>query len=207
MVRVRAPDEQAEAAEDVTACRFGAGPEPEYREGPAFFVLDVAREPWMVSAEIGDEAFIALALPATGTAEQTEDRTARAERQTPRGVDGPEDLWQRRAVAIDVERHRLTLTDELVAAAVKPVGIVLETMPEPGLGNWSAPLEFLHEAIDAIALLVVDVWNEGAHHPGEEEPAEARRRIGRQVDVAQGDASGRGDRPGMPNLQLGQEHA
>ena len=206
MVRVGAANELAETPEDVAPGRLGAWPEPEHGKGPALFVFELAREPRVITAEIGDEALVALALPAPGAPEKPEDRTPRPERESSRGVHRAEDLRQGRAVTIDVERQRFAHPDELVAAAVEAVRVVLEAVAKPGLGDRPTALEFLHQAVDSVALLVLDVRSEGADHAGEKEATEAGRGLGRQVDVAQSDAPGRGDRPGMPDLQLGQEH-
>ena len=43
-------------------------------------------------------------------------------------------------------------------------------------------------------------------HRAEQQPAEAGQRIDRQHEVAEGDAPGRGDRAGVPHLQLGEQH-
>lgn len=82
-------------------------------------------------------------------------------------------------MTVDVEREHLALTDKFVPTAVEAVRVVLESVAKTWLGDRPSPLEFLHQAVDSVALLVLDMGSEGADHPGKKEATEARRGLGR----------------------------
>ncbi|GAC1308345.1 MAG: hypothetical protein NVSMB16_04640 [Acidimicrobiales bacterium] len=107
---------------------------------------------------------------------------------------------------VDLEVHALPVAKELVAAPVQPHCVVLKTVPETRLDDPPTPLDIVDQKVEAIAEIIVEARRKRAHEAGEQQSPRTRRRLGREVQLAQCDPSCRGDRSGMADLKLGQEH-
>ena len=107
---------------------------------------------------------------------------------------------------IELERQLLAVADELVAIAVQPDPIGLETMPQAGLRDPLTLLELMGQANEIAVEVRVDQVDEGGDDPTEQQAAEAGWRGGRQHRDAEGDPAGGRDRARVEHFQLGQDH-
>ncbi|GAC1539411.1 MAG: hypothetical protein NVS3B12_25580 [Acidimicrobiales bacterium] len=107
---------------------------------------------------------------------------------------------------IDLEVDAVLVTQELVAAAVQPDRILLEPVAKTRLDDPPPSLDVVEQQVEAVAKVIVEPGSERAHEAREQESTGTRRWLGREEQLAQCDAPGRGDGSGVANLQLGQEH-
>ena len=121
-------------------------------------------------------------------------------------VDRAEHLGEIAARGAEVELHLVALADQLVAAVREPVPVDLEAVAQARLHDAVALLDLADEPGDVAEQVVVDTADVVGDHGTEQEPAEAGRRIDRQHQVAERDPPGRHRRPGVEDLQLGQQH-
>ncbi|GAC1535561.1 MAG: hypothetical protein NVS3B12_17640 [Acidimicrobiales bacterium] len=109
-------------------------------------------------------------------------------------------------MVIDLEVDALPVAVELVAAPVQPHGVLLKSVPQARLDDPLAPFDVVEQQVKAVAEIIVEARRERAHQPGEQQSSSTRRRIGREVQLAQCDPPCGGNRSGVANLKLGQEH-
>ncbi len=86
------------------------------------------------------------------------------------------------------------------------VPIDLEAVPQSGLDDAFAALDLADQAVDVGDEFVVDAGQVRRDDRAEQQPAEARRRVDRQHHVAEGDAARRHGGPGVPDLELSEQH-
>ena len=94
---------------------------------------------------------------------------------------------------VDLQLQRLTPADQPVAAAVEPVHVGLEPVPQAGLGDVAAALQIPQQVLDAVAHVVVQTAHSRGHDAGQQQAAEAGGGLGRQPQVPERDAPGGGD--------------
>ena len=111
-----------------------------------------------------------------------------------------------RPLAVDLERQRLPLAVQPVNAALQADPVDLEPVPQPGLGDLVAGVELAGQPVEVVEHLGVERPDVGRHDAAEQDAAEPRGRRDGQVAVAERQASGRRDRPGVEDLQLGENH-
>ena len=70
-----------------------------------------------------------------------------------------------------------------------------------------APFEVVDQDVELVAQVVVEPVDAAGHDPGQQDAAEAGRRLGRQPKVAERHPPGRRDGARVADLQLGQQHS
>ena len=111
------------------------------------------------------------------------------------------------ALELDVEMKRFTLAVEPMVRADEADHVDLEAVAQAGLADAASPLEILEEVVQLVTQLVVQLLAKRGDDARQEDPPEARCRLGREEQVfAQGHPAGGRDGSGVADLQLGEEH-
>src|ERR1700730_17266757 len=103
--------------------------------------------------------------------------------------------------------HVLARPGQRVSAASEAGGVGLEPVTDTRLGDAPTPLDVVEQDINPVAGFVVELVGERAYEPGEQQTPETGQRIGRQVEGAERNPPGRGDRARMAHLELGKQHS
>ena len=109
-------------------------------------------------------------------------------------------------VVVELEAHLLALADELVAAAVEAHHVGLEPVPEPGLGDAAVGLQVVEQVHQLVLQLAGDVVDVPGDDAAEEDAAEPGRGVRRKPLVAERDPASGDHRPGVTDLELGEQH-
>ncbi|CAN5704442.1 hypothetical protein BH18ACT2_BH18ACT2_21550 [soil metagenome] len=86
------------------------------------------------------------------------------------------------------------------------VAVDLEPVAQPGLDDAHVAVDLVDQPVDVGDEVGGQVGAVTGDHSTEQQPAEAGRRLDRQHEVAESDPPGRRQRPGVPHLQLRQQH-
>src|SRR5688500_10246614 len=196
-------DEGSEAAEDLAAGGLEADGEAEHAQRPSLVAeVEAATEGGLVRREVLQQAVVGAALPAGGASHESERLRPHRVREPGGGVQRGECLGQHGAVVVELQPKRLAVAHEAMAAAVQPVHVGLEAVPHAGLDDATATRQVVEEAVDVVALVVVEPRGARADDGGEQH----RPVVVGEEEVAERDATRRRDRTGVPDLQLGEQH-
>ena len=122
------------------------------------------------------------------------------------GVDRAEHLGEPGSGRVEVEADLLAVAEQAVGRQGEAVAIDLEAMAQAGLDDALVPVDLVDQPVDVGDEVLRDVTDVAGDDGAEQQAAEARRRVDGQHEVAEGDPPRRGQRPGVPHLELGEEH-
>ena len=122
------------------------------------------------------------------------------------GVHRAEHLGDAGAGGVEVEADLLAVAEHAVRRQRQAVAVDLEAVAQPRLHDALVAVDLVDQAVDVGHQLDGDVADVAGDDGAEQQPAEPRRRVDRQHEVAEGEAPRRRERPGVPHLELGEEH-
>ena len=96
---------------------------------------------------------------------------------------------------VELELELVAAPTEAVHALLQADPVLLEPVSQARLRDAPAVLQLVHQVQDLVVEVLGEVGREPGHDPAEQDAAEPRRRVGRQVETADRHSSGRRDRP------------
>jgi hypothetical protein len=87
------------------------------------------------------------------------------------------------------------------------VAVDLKSMPQSRLYDPVATLDLVDQSMHVRVQLVVDPMDVAGDDGAEQQSTESRRRIDREDEVTERQATCRHSRAGVPQLELGEQHA
>jgi hypothetical protein len=155
---------------------------------------------------VGHELRPQAAAPRQATPQRGEHARSNRRIKPARGIDRREHVGLGCASFVDVELEGFAGADQVVPIAVEPHPVLLEPVAQPGLGDPTTGLELMAQPQQVAVQIGVYRGEEGGRDGTEQQPAESRLgRSGEHGDAHRHPAGG-GDRPGVEDLQFGEQH-
>lgn len=110
-------------------------------------------------------------------------------------------------VGVELEAQLLTTPYEAMPACLQTDPVDLEAVTQPRLRDSSAVLQLVGELEHLVMEVLGQIRAEPRGDTAQQDAAEARSRIDRQGQAAEGDTPRWSDRTRQVGLELGQEHA
>ena len=194
---------------DEVTGRCVVGSESEQFERPA--VVGGKRTPpgerRIVAKKVGDEVGVELVLPQHCLAHDPEHVRVGLRRKRRRRIERAENRDGRERPILQIEPDVLPFADERVDGSVEPDDVALETMPKTRLGDAAARFEVVNEVPHVGEFVGFEFDDVCGHHAAEKDGTPPGQGLGRERLKAERDTSGRGDRPRVSDLALGQKHS
>ena len=99
-----------------------------------------------------------------------------------------------------------SVAEQAVAAVRQPVTVDLEPVAQPRLHDSLAALDLVDQPHHVGHQIGVDAGEVLGDDGAQQQPTEPGRRVDRQHQVAERDPTGRHRRPGVEDLELGEQH-